>query len=278
MALKKKSKIIILILIICLIIGIVLSFYIKLKNSYIFMIKNAFVKTINASSTEFSLEYEENDDKTNVDGIIEYNFKELELVADAIYNDENIILDVSREKSTISYLVKTFDKWITIDVTDIASEILDKIENIGEKSIYESFPVQNILKLANIDDIIDTSKYPDKLSQKFVINFLSDSFCKSVLRLEEENENDLIIYSVNPNIYELLKKFIKNSNLTQEEEKELEEELEKNKSKLEEINLTLSISINKDGYIEEFLFIQKENEDIKSINLRLNNFNNVSIE
>lgn len=280
MILKKKKKIIIvsIVVIVMLITYIGIAFYINIKNSYILKIGSAFNKLLNATSTEFEFQYINNDDRISVNGSIEYNFNELEFLAKAYSGDKKIVLDVSREISTLTYYLQTFEKWVTIDITDISSEILEMLENFGEGSIEESFPVQEILSWTEIDEKIDISKYPNKLSKRIILKFIDKNFSKNVLNyisFIDDKKGNSIVYSINPNIYELLDEFLKTSDLKLANKKELRKELEAHKKELENIDIILSVIINEKGYVESLSYKRIENNDIKSINLDFNNINNV---
>lgn len=279
MALKKKSKIIIfvIILITLIIIGISFTLFIKIKDSYIFQIKNAFDKTINATSTGFIFDYQSNDNQMIASGNIEYSFKDLKLLGNAESNKGNIAINISRENSSIAYYIDKFNYWVTLDITEVASDILDKIENIGESNIEESFPVQDILKLIQIDEKIDISKYPNKLTKKFIINFLNDNFLNNTLKYDKQNENNKITYIMKPNIYEFLLKFIETSDLNKNDKKKMINELKENKDDLEKIDLELKISIE-DGYLTEFVYIQNDGENTKKLVLNLENINDVKVQ
>ena len=275
---KKRAFIIILMLIILMIIGIGIRTYINIKNNYFLKIGNAFYKLLKANSTEFEFQYINNDDRISVNGSIEYNFNELEFFAKAYSGDKKIVLDVSREISTLKYYLQTFEKWVTIDITDISSEILEILENFGEGSIEESFPVQEILSVAEIDEKIDISKYPNKLSKRYDLKFIDKNFSKNVLNYISfiaDKKGNSIVYSINPNIYELLDEFLKTSDLKLTDKKELRKELEAHKKELENIDIILSVIINEEGYVESLSYKRIENNDIKSINLDFNNINNV---
>ena len=275
---KKRAFIIILMLIILMIIGIGIRTYINIKNNYFLKIGNAFYKLLKANSTEFELQYGNNEDMIMVTGNIEYNFEELNFIANAFSGDKKIVLDVSQDFSTLAYYLQTFEYWVTIDVTEIASDILDMINNLGEKSIDESFPVQEILSVAEIDEKIDISKYPNKLSKRFILKFIDKNFSKNVLNYISfiaDKKGNSIVYSINPNIYELLDEFLKTSDLKLTDKKELRKELEAHKKELENIDIILSVIINEEGYVESLSYKRIENNDIKSINLDFNNINNV---
>ena len=280
MILKKNKRIIIvsIVVIVMLITYIGIAFYINIKNSYILKIGSAFNKLLNATSTEFEFQYINNDDRISVNGSIEYNFNELEFLAKAYSGDKKIVLDVSREISTLTYYLQTFEKWVTIDITDISSEILEMLENFGEGSIEERFPVQEILSWTEIDEKIDISKYPNKLSKRFILKFIDKNFSKNVLNyisFIDDKKGNSIVYSINPNIYELLDEFLKTSDLKLANKKELRKELEAHKKELENIDIILSVIINEKGYVESLSYKRIENNDIKSINLDFNNINNV---
>lgn len=276
MALKKKSKIIISMSIL-IIIGIGLTLFIKIKNSYIFKIENAFKNTVNATSTGFVFDYQIDDSEINAKGNIEYSFKDLELLGNAESNSGNLAINISRENSSIAYYIDKFNYWVTLDITDIASDILDKISNIGETSIEESFPVQDILELAQIDEKINISKYPNKLTKKFIIKFLNDNFLNNTLKYDEQEKDKITTYTIKPNVYELLLEFIETSKLNKNDKNEIIKELEENKKILEEIDLTLAVSIE-NGYITEFVYMQSDNEGTTKIILDLENINNAKVE
>ena len=182
MTIRNKKRIIStsIILIVSVIIAIIVVFCIKLKNSYIFKIRDAFIKTLNAESTSFIFNYQSNENAIIADGDIEYNFEGLELLGTADSNNGKLAIKVSKENSTIAYYIEKIEYWVTIDVTDIALDILEQISKIGKKSVEEEFPVQMILKLIEIDEKIDISKYPNKLTSNldldsFVIFIMSSS-------------------------------------------------------------------------------------------------------
>lgn len=277
MAIKKKCKIIIAI-IICSIIFVALVSFIKLKTSYVFNIGTAVYKTINTTSAAFEFNYESNDiEKIDVEGEIEYSFEYLELLGNANVNKGRFVIEISKEKSTIAYYIESFEHWVTMDITEIASKILELLSST-EKTNFEDFPVKEFLKLVRIDDIIDISEYPNKLTKKFMIKFLNNNYVEDILNCTKEKEKNVTTYVLKPKMYELLRDFIETSKLDEEEKNRIIQDLEKNKEKLENIDLEASISIDEDGYITKLIYIRTENDEKQKIELELNNFNNIKIE
>lgn len=279
MKINKKVKVImpILLIFIVLIIVIGILIYKKIENSYIFKMKDAFVKTLNASSTEFYFEFVEGDEMIEASGNIEYNFENLTLLGNATSNKGEIVINVEKGNSDIGYFLEKFNYWITFDVTEIADKILVVLEDFGKGDVKESFPVQTILKFFKLDEKIDIQKYPNKLSNKFLLKFISEEFSRDVLKYKENNE-DGIRYTINPNIYCLLEEFIKCSKIKNNDKKALLEDLNKNKAILDEINLELNILIDKEGYIKEITYNQENGKETNSMNIKLNNINNAEVD
>ena len=278
MKINKKVKVIIPILLIFIILMILIGvlIYKKIENSYVFKIKEAFVKTLNASSTEFEFEYIENNEKIEALGNIEYSYENLILLGNATSNKGEVVINVEKGNSDVGYFLEKFNYWITFDVTSIADKVLSVLEGFEEGDIKENFPVQSILKFFKFDDKINITKYPNKLSNEFLLKFISKDFNKNVLKYKEEK--DIVKYIVKPNVYEFLKEFVESSKITNKEKKELLKDLENNKDKLNKINLELSVSIDENGYIKEILYYQDDNGYITSMKIVLNNINNAKVE
>lgn len=278
MKLKKKEKIIISVIVFIIIIFSLLfigfKLFSKIKNSHFLKIGEAFNKTMSVSSTEFELNYKKDTNTIKANGNLELNLEKFTLLGNINSNKGDIVISVTKNKSRLAYYVTSINYWIALDITEKASEIMENI--MGSKENYlENFPIQDILKLTEIDDVIDISNYPNKLSRSFIISFIDDDFLNNTLKFRIEEENNTITYYINPNIYELLLKFIKKSKIKIKEKNILIEELKENKQNLEEINLNLSISINEEGYMTKFVY---NNSDATNIIFNLNNINNTKVE
>ena len=144
MKINKKVKVIIPILLIFIILMILIGvlIYKKIEISYVFKIKEAFVKTLNASSTEFEFEYIENNEKIEALGNIEYSYENLILLGNATSNKGEVVINVEKGNSDVGYFLEKFNYWITFDVTSIADKVLSVLEGFEEGDIKENFPVQ----------------------------------------------------------------------------------------------------------------------------------------
>ena len=280
MKINKKIKIMIPVFLIFTIVMIIIGvlIYKKINNSYAIKIKNAFLKTLDASSAGFEFEYINNEEKIEAVGNIEYDFEELVLLGNADSNIGALVINVEKGNSDVGYFLEKFNYWITFDITDTADEVLSFLENFGKEKVEDSFPVQTVLKFFKLDDKLNIEKYPNKLSNSFLIKFVSKGFMNKTLKYEEENIDGITTYTINPDIYDFLEAFITSSKISGKDKKELLSNLEKNKSKLDKINLKISISIDKNGYIKDLYYYQDDNTDITSMKIDLNNMNNVKVE
>ncbi len=279
MKLNKKIKIIIpIIFIIALIISIGMIVYIQINNSYVFKIKDALFRTLEASSASFDFEYKLNSEEIFATGNLEYNLEDLTLLGNAESNKGDVVIKVSKGNSDLGYFLEKFNYWITFDVTSIANNVLEVLENLGEKSLEESFPIQTILKLLEIDDKIDISKYPNKLTKSFMIKFVTNNFTKNILNYEESFKDELTIYSIKPNVYELLYQFVETSKVDKKEKNKMLEDLENSKKELEKIELKLSVSVDKNGYLTSLHYYQDDKIDVTSMKINLKNINKAKVQ
>ncbi len=279
MKLNKKIKIIIpIVFIIFLIISVGIIIYIQINNSYVFKIKDALFKTLEASSASFDFEYKFNDEEIYATGNLEYNLQKLTLLGNAESNKGDVVIKVSKGNSDVGYFLEKFNYWITFDVTSIANDVLEVLENLGKESVEEDFPIQTILKLVEIDEKIDISKYPNKLTKSFMIKFITNNFTKNILNYEESSKEGETIYSIKPNAYELLYQFVKTSNVDRKEKNEMLKDLEDNKKELEKIELELSVSVDKNGYLTSLYYYQDDKVDVTSMKIDLKNINKAKVQ
>ena len=211
-------------------------------------------------------------------GNLEYDIEDLIFIGNATSNKGDVALYVSKGNTSVGYYFEKANYWFTIDATDIGDSILNVLDRLGEKSVEESFPIQTILTFFNIDEKVDISNYPNKLTKGFMFEFIKDSFLNDALEFEEKTENGKKIYSIEPDVYNVLYKFVKNSNMSSKDKKEALKDLEKNKEKLKEITLKLSVSVDENGYLSDIYYYQDDKENIESIKINLHEFNETKVD